>query len=254
MSATVEVWTAAVLLVVQLAALVWFVNGDLTALPLFRGLADGRAGARRYWRWTVKDLVGFALPVGTGLLLLGRLDAVATVPAEFGPARTLLPQVGLRELGPLAASAGLGMSVGTVLVVIVTRWRRLKKPFGTVGDVEMLLPRGRGELLPAAVLSISAGVTEELTFRLYLPLLLAILTGSAVVAFGIATLIFGAVHRYQGWAGVVATAAVGAAMAAVYLMTGMLWLAMALHTAIDLNALVIRPLLTGTWRGPRAAL
>jgi len=37
-------------------------------------------------------------------------------------------------------------------------------------------------------------------------------------------------------------------MAAVYLMTGSLWLAMLLHALIDLNSLVLRPALTGAWR------
>jgi hypothetical protein len=31
-------------------------------------------------------------------------------------------------------------------------------------------------------------------------------------------------------------------------MTGELWLAMVLHALIDLNSLVLRPILTGAWR------
>ena len=123
-------------------------------------------------------------------------------------------------------------------------WRVLK-PIGNVGS---LLPRNRPEVAHAAAMSIAAGISEELAFRLFLPLLIVLVTGSALVAFGVAIAVFGAMHLYQGRAGVIATTLVGALMAAVYLMTGSLWLAMVLHALIDFNALVLRPMLTGAWR------
>ena len=97
-------------------------------------------------------------------------------------------------------------------------------------------------------MSVAAGISEELAFRLFLPLLVALVTGNAFVAFGVAVAAFGAMHVYQGRAGVIATTLVGALMAAIYLMTGELWLAMVLHALIDLNSLVLRPALSGAWR------
>ena len=44
------------------------------------------------------------------------------------------------------------------------------------------------------------------------------------------------------------TAAVLLALVAVYLASGALWLAMLFHIVIDLNALVVRPVVTGAWR------
>jgi membrane protease YdiL (CAAX protease family) len=61
-------------------------------------------------------------------------------------------------------------------------------------------------------------------------------------------LVFGAVHRYQGWPGMIATTLTGAALAALYGLTGALWVAIAFHIAIDLNTLVVRPLARGAWR------
>jgi membrane protease YdiL (CAAX protease family) len=119
------------------------------------------------------------------------------------------------------------------------------------------MPRNRPEMVHAAMLSVAAGITEELAFRLYLPLLIALITGNALLAFAVAALLFGAMHLYQGWKGVAATMVVGLVMTAVYLMTGALWLAMLLHALIDLNGLVVRPLLSSSFasrsgRSPRS--
>ena len=237
---------AALLLIAQLAALWWFLKGDLASWRVFQGLADTGDRQRRYWRWTVKPWLAFAAPALIGLLLLGRPDATWTVPAEFGPAAALLPHVEGEALRAMLASAGLGLALGTVLIVVVSRLRR--RPVATLGDIGAILPRNRAELLPATLLSVTAGVTEELAFRLWLPLLLAVLTGNAVLAFAAAALLFGALHWYQGWAGVLATTVLGGVLTAVYLMTGLLWLVIALHVLIDVNGLVLRPLLLGAWR------
>lgn len=236
------------LLAAQLAALCWFLKGDLASWRVFQALRETGSRQRRYWRWTVKPWLAFALPSLAGLLLIGRGEALRTMPAEFGSVARLLPRLEGQALDTMLASAGLGMLIGTVLIVVASRLRRSRKPIGTLGDIGALLPRNRAELVPAALLCVTAGVTEELTFRLWLPLLLVLLTGSAAFAFGAAALLFGLLHLYQGWPGVVGTTALGAVLSAVYLMTGLLWLAVVLHIAIDLNGLVLRPLLLGAWR------
>ena len=237
---------AGALLAAQLAALWWFLKGDLASWRVFQRLGNTGDRQRRYWRWTVKPWLAFALPALAGLLLLGRGAALWQAPAEFGPAAALLPRIEGEALRTMLASAGLGLAIGTVLIVVVSRLRR--KPAATLGDIGAILPRNRAELLPAALLSVTAGVTEEVAFRLWLPLLLVLLTGNAVLAFAAATLLFGALHAYQGWAGVLATTALGGVLAAVYLVTGLLWLVVALHVLIDLNGLVLRPLLLGAGR------
>src|SRR3546814_10584207 len=74
--------------------------------------------------------------------------------------------------------------------------------------------------LHAAASALAAGITEELYFRLLLPLTIALVTGNALVGFAVATLLFGLAHRYQRWRGVLATSAVGAVLAFVYLASG----------------------------------
>ncbi|WP_375250389.1 CPBP family intramembrane glutamic endopeptidase, partial [Sphingomonas sp.] len=138
-----------------------------------------------------------------------------------------------------------GIVAGGTIIGLVERWRG--RPFG-LGDVEAVMPRTPRELGWGVILSLTAGVMEEGYFRLLLPLLATLATGSAVVGFGLATLLFGAAHRYQGWKGMIATAVTGALLAAVYLASGALWVAIALHVAIDLNALVARPVVSGRVR------
>ncbi|PTQ64002.1 CAAX prenyl protease-like protein [Sphingomonas sp. PP-CE-3G-477] len=236
-----------VLLLVTIMSLVWFLKGDLLGYRRIKRRSDTASRQKTYRLWIAKAAIGFVLPAVIGLTLLGRLDALLTVPPEFDTLRTLLPSFEgdsrAELLGMIGGSAFGGLIVGAVLA---TRgnWRILK----TIGNVGSLLPRNRPEIVHAAAMSIAAGISEELAFRLFLPLLVALVSGNAFVAFGVAVAAFGAMHLYQGRAGVIATTLVGALMAAVYLMTGELWLAMLLHALIDLNSLALRPALTGAWR------
>jgi membrane protease YdiL (CAAX protease family) len=117
-----------------------------------------------------------------------------------------------------------------------------------LGDFSALLPQDRIEALLAAGSAVSAGITEELYFRLAVPLLIADLAGSAWLGFAVATLLFALAHRYQRWLGVVATGLIGALLAFLYLQSGALWLAMLVHATIDVNGLVVRPVLAGMLR------
>ncbi len=236
-----------ILLLVTIMSLVWFLKGDLLGYRRIKRLSDTVSRQKTYRLWIAKAAIAFVLPAVIGLALLGRLDALVTVPPEFDALRTLLPSFEgdsrVELLGMIGGSALGGLIIGAVLA-IRGNWRILK----TIGNVGSLLPRNRPEIAHAAAMSIAAGISEELAFRLLLPLLVALVSGSAFVAFGVAVAAFGAMHLYQGRAGVIATTLVGALMAAIYLMTGELWLAMLLHALIDLNSLVLRPMLTGAWR------
>ena len=235
------------LLLVTLMALLWFLKGDLLGYRRIKRLPDTDSRQKTYRLWIAKAALAFVLPAVIGLALLGRLDALVTIPPEFDAIRRLLPSLAgdsrPEMLGMIGGSALGGLVIGAVLATR-RNWRILK----TIGNVGSLLPRNRPEIAHAAAMAIAAGVSEEIAFRLFLPLLIALVTGNAFVAFGVAIAVFGAMHRYQGRVGVIATSLVGALMAAIYLMTGELWLAMLLHALIVLNSLVLRPALTGAWR------
>ena len=201
-----------------------------------------RSRGQRMTAWALGLGVSFGVPALIGLALLGQdplaalqPEALALVPGDW----SLLPTA------PLL----LGMALGTVLNAAITHWlwRKGRRAF-QIGTFPDILPQRRGDLIPAIALSISAGVSEELFFRLFLPLLVALVSGSAWAGTIAATLLFGAVHRYQGARGMVATTLVGAGLSALYGLTSALWVAIAFHVVIDLNALVVRPLARGAWR------
>jgi membrane protease YdiL (CAAX protease family) len=235
------------LLLATLMGLVWFLKGDLLGYRRIKRLPDTASRQKTYRLWIAKAAIAFVLPAIIGLALLGRLDALVTAPPEFDALRRLLPSLAgdsrAELLGMIGGSALGGLIIGAVLATR-RNWRILK----TIGNLGSLLPRNRPEIAHAAAMSIAAGISEELAFRLFLPLLVALVSGNTFVAFGVAIAAFGAMHLYQGRAGVIATTLVGALMAAIYLMSGELWLAMLLHALIDLNSLALRPALTGAWR------
>ena len=242
------------LLVATLALLFWFANGDVREYRLFKALDRSSMRRARYAAWVVRQIAFFALPALVGLALLGRIGALTVFPPEFtAVAASLGLRVGVGDdmLGVLVGAAIGGAVAGGVTLWLVRRRRaRQSRATGrlpTLGDIDHLLPRNRAELPYGAMLAVSAGVTEELAFRLYLPLLLAMVTGNGWVAMTVPVLIFGALHRYQGWVGVVATTVMGALFALLYFYTRSLAVVIAGHVILDLNALVLRPVIAGAW-------
>jgi membrane protease YdiL (CAAX protease family) len=240
----------AILLVVALAGLALFLKHDLEAYRRFKALTDSRARQRQFRAWTAVTFILFVGYTMLTLALLGRVGNLAQMPAEFaGPAAALAID-GLPG-GDAGGFVG-GMAAGIVIVLVgglVLGLRR--KPRAqpkTLGDVEALLPRNPAELAHTAVLSLNAGISEELLFRLALPLLFVLVTGNAWLAFALAAVVFGLAHCYQGMTGVVATTIIGLVLTALYLASGSLWLAVLLHIVIDLVGLVVRPVLSGAVR------
>lgn len=241
-----------VLLVVALGGLALLVRRDIEAYRRFKQITDTRDRQRQFRRWIA---VTFVLFVGYTLLtlaLLGRLFQINQLPAEFVPAWVSLGG-GEAIAGGHIGGLALGMAIGGISAAAVAALARRKKkaerrPAKQLGDFAALMPRNRAELFHAAAMSINAGLSEELFFRLALPLLFVLVIGNVWAAFALAAIVFGLAHLYQGWAGVAATTAVGVLLTAFYLASGNIWVAVLVHVAIDLVGLVLRPLLDGTVR------
>ncbi|MCP3735147.1 CPBP family intramembrane metalloprotease [Sphingomonas sp. RP10(2022)] len=212
------------------------------AALLWRGrlLAPLRIGFdARHLRWASSLCLGYGLPALLGLLAIGRLDGILHLPPEFLPL-AWFAGVPPGSIGPDIVV--IGLVAGSALGLALTWWRarRGRAPW-TAGDVRTIMPTSDADLWPATVLAVSAGVAEELFYRLWLPLIVALATGSGTAGLIVGTLCFALMHRYQGWAGVAANTVGGGLLAALYLGSGALWLPIAVHALVDLNALVLRP-------------
>ncbi len=240
----------AVLLILALAAVGWFTWRDIGEYAAFKRLTDTKDRQARYRRWVLN---AFALFVGGSLAILailGDLGCVIRPPKPFFAAMRWMqahlgaPSVGPEFLGGMVGGAAIAVVFGALLAIRTARRGGGAPKLRTLGDIAPLMPRNGAETIWTGLLSINAGIGEELFFRLALPLLLVLVTGNAVAAFAIAAIVFGLVHVYQGWVGVLATMFLGAVFTAIYLLAGNLAWPMALHAGIDLLGLVVRPTLT----------
>ncbi|WP_213981270.1 CPBP family intramembrane glutamic endopeptidase [Sphingomonas sp. dw_22] len=230
----------ALLLAVALGACAHFVRHDARVFARFKAIADTRTRQRVFLRWTVKALAYFLGMPLVGLALLGRIDALWTFPAEFAPAAADMPEVGDMSASFVGALIGAVLAGGAIGGVLAARRRGPARPPKAL-DIDAMIPHNPAEALRVALLGANAAVTEEVCFRLYLPLLFALLGAAPWIAFAATALIFGAMHRYQGWLGVVLTTLLGGMFAFAYLASGGLALPILLHLLLNLNGLILRP-------------
>lgn len=161
--------------------------------------------------------------------------------------------------GLFEGSFGKGLVIGVVLagvglaVGVIAGWRRRNVAAeGTSSArgvsvavnsrVEPMLPTGKRDRLAWLVLSLTAGVTEEVMYRglLLLSLVLVMPDAPDVVIGAIAALVFGFAHVYQGWVGMLTTAVLAAPLILLYVLTGSLVPGMILHFLIDARAAFVK--------------
>lgn len=141
----------------------------------------------------------------------------------------------------------LWIFAAVALIAVVLTWlgiraaRRDGDGIMAIGDIQAMLPRNRQELRLGALLSLNAGLVEELAFRLAIPALVFGATASGIAAIIFPLLLFGALHLYQGVAGIIGTTVIGAIMMALYVVSGSIAVPIVLHAIIDLRSLVLIP-------------
>ena len=236
------------LLVASLAALVWFHRNDVGNFGRFRAIDDSRMRQRVFLRWAAGACAMYLGVPLLGLTVLGRLDALWFFPEEFWDVALAVPWI---DTGSVLTGAAIGVLISAAIVgaaIAVRRGRPARPPAGL--DITPMLPRNRAELLHVVPLVVNAGISEEIFFRVYLPLLLGLTGAGGWAAFAIPALIFGALHRYQGWLGVLVTTALGAVFTFLYLGGGGLLLPILFHLFINANALLFRPAVQLWFRRP----
>ncbi|HEY4153130.1 MAG TPA: CPBP family intramembrane glutamic endopeptidase [Pseudolysinimonas sp.] len=247
------------LLLVVLGLLVWrAATRSRGTYRRFKRLTSTRARTKVYARWLLES----ALVMGglSGALLLA---AWPDVPRALLAAQAWTPVAAVRDFlgtpGGVIASVVAVVLVAAALIAPVVLLRGTVGDEGVdgipaVGDIRALLPRVRGELKYGLGLGLSAGIFEELLFRLAMPALLFGIIGVdspglGALAFAIAALLFGMLHLYQGAPGILVAALLGLAFAALYVLTGSIAAPIVLHALVDLRSLVLIPLVVGgAWR------
>ncbi|MGQ0562295.1 MAG: CPBP family intramembrane glutamic endopeptidase [Gemmatimonadota bacterium] len=161
-----------------------------------------------------------------GLWLLGTLALAAALLSDFTPG-----SLGLAAIAPGAFVVWTLASVlATGAVVAVFKAGGLRE-----SDImsEITPVTGR-EKAVFAVLSVSAGVCEEIAFRGFLIVALSAATGSLAASVVLSSLAFGILHAHQHAGGALRAAILGVILAIPLVVTGSLLAPIAAHVLIDL--------------------
>lgn len=193
---------------------------------LTRATEAGVAGARR--RAYLVGILGQWIPLGVVLALW----------ASRGRPFTAL---GLGLGSPLGLGIGLALAAAVVVLfalqhrALLARPEKLPLVLRQMGSALPLIPHTPGELRGFKLLSITAGICEEVMYRGYIWWYLAVWTGPWAGAL-LSAVLFGAGHLYMDRKAAVRAGIVGAVMAGIVLGCGSLWPAMIIHAAIDINS------------------
>jgi membrane protease YdiL (CAAX protease family) len=133
---------------------------------------------------------------------------------------------------PDATHALIGFVVLIALIVLLRpRWKRAVLE----GDraIALFTPMTRDERLLWLFISLFAGVSEEITWRGVQTVLLERVTGSLWIAIIACALMFGISHAVQGFESIAIIAAIALVFHGLVLLTGSLYVAMAVHALYD---------------------
>lgn len=168
---------------------------------------------------------------------MGTIAFLALAAMGLGWRRFGLQDMGLGQL-PVADLLlwSAGLTVGGMAIMFGFLGIRLALGWAETRFLGLMLPRTPEERRLWVGVSFCAGVGEELVYRGYI-LLIAweLLPGVWLPVLGCAVL-FGVVHAYQGWFGVVRTVVLAVVLSLSMIYAGTLWPAVVAHIAIDLLA------------------
>lgn len=147
-----------------------------------------------------------------------------------------LAAIGVTLLAPAPFTAWtLGLTAAGLGVIVVFRQIAIALRLRESPLLRDLIPRTADERGVFAILSVAAGVGEEVAYRGYaIPVLIPVV--GSVGALLLTSVVFGVLHVYQGALGILRTTAMGATLAGGFLLSGSLLPGMIAHTLIDLLA------------------
>ena len=186
------------------------------------------AQARAIARLDIRSLPRTSLYMSSGVTLWVLAFLAISAAAWSGFSAGLL---GLRPLRPdlIVTWTIFGIGAAALLSAVskLLGWRESEL-------LMHLLPESPSEKALFVMLSITAGITEEIVFRGFLISALGFAAGSALVATVLSSLVFGALHAYQSLSGALRAALLGFALAVPYLLTESIVPSMIAHAVIDI--------------------
>jgi len=141
----------------------------------------------------------------------------------------------------------LGLVVALVTLALVLRQNRavrrltaerLERLVPRLQSVDIIVPRDATEFRWFMLLSVTAGVCEELLYRGFLTWLVGAYLG-LVAAILLVSAAFGLAHAYQGRNGIVKMGAVALVMSGIVVISGWLVPAMLIHALLDISGGVV---------------
>jgi membrane protease YdiL (CAAX protease family) len=169
---------------------------------------------------------------------------------SFAVARVLDLPV-LPPYRPSATHIAAGAAIlALVLPIMIPQWKRQRVTAKPI--TELVTPIDRTDHLLWALISLFAGIGEELSYRGVFFALLLRLTHEPVAAAAIAAIVFGVGHVVQGWVSVLVITGFALGFQALAAWTGALYLGMAVHTLYDLIAGFVHGRLAAKERARRA--
>lgn len=215
--------------VLCLFLLVTLVEG-LVFFPRFKaavaaGVPDARLKA--YRRTTIGQWVFTAIVIAAWIATGRSWTALGVVPPTDW---RLFVGIAL-----IATFGFFGLRQSRAIARLSTKPERAGEYRTRLAELSFLLPHTRDEYRGFMILSITAGICEELLCRGYLIWVLRSVT-SLTAAIVISAIAFGLGHAYQGTKGVVKTTIVGVVMNLIVVLTGWLLPAMVVHAVLDANA------------------
>ena len=223
---------------------------DRRTFPAFEALRDTASRQRAFRKWTLTSFIRYGVLGVAGLMLMDATPALWQLPANMeaslaglcdatGISRRDVTLFGLSVAGVVTLGIFAGGAAGFFL---------------KAGDIPQhgvgaLLARNRQEAWSASLISINAGLVEEIFFRAMLFVAIYHITGSVLTGMLGSTALFAVAHAYQGLAGILSSGLIGALFMVIYAATGALWLVILLHALLDLRGLVFLPWSLG-WLSP----
>lgn len=246
---------------------VWSVPRDTKAYKDFLKVDDTESRQKFFKKWVIESFLIYGTSAIVFLILLGKGHHLYQFPEYLlDIASEMNPGVEEDGEGSFMHSFFSGFSasvIPTVLIAVplvtllftyVTHKTPEKPEEEKIKDpreIAALFPRNNKEIFWMSMLSINAGFSEELFFRLLAPLLIFLITGSATIAIIASTIWFGLVHHYQGIVGILVTSFVGLLMFWIFLTTQNIWMAVLAHAILDLKDFSFAPLFK-SWLEKRA--